>query len=261
MSALRSSLRGALAATCIVSTVGCSGAPGDVLRSPNEIYQDSLAKSVIGSGNNNVPNISSKTYSEVVKFNYILAQEFLRAADEARLVGKYANGVLIISAVAFALGDARGLSDETLTEQLIAGLGLSEGLRYFGPNVSSLAFLTAAEQSACLATVGASRSSDDLHASKGEEDAAALWEMMTIVQANLRRNLTRKHVNLVQLALGLVAPRSYQTEDYDLERAEQRLRAHALQEDEEETNPKDNSTRPSFRYRLLNCLTFETSGD
>ncbi|MFC6759070.1 hypothetical protein ACFQFQ_05455 [Sulfitobacter porphyrae] len=93
-----------------------------------------------------------------------------------------------------------------------------------------------------------------------DADANELWEAMVVVQADLRRNLRRKHVGFIRLATGLLDPSKHETESYELSRAQQRLRAHTKQE-KMRTESNGRTPTQELRYQLLECLAQETSGD
>lgn len=222
-----------------------AGAYDDAL---NVAHQNGLSNN-FNTYKDSVLKIDEENYRNIVQFNHLLGYEFMRAADESRSLGKWANGLLIVTAVGYGIGKSNGATSSHLTNGLIAGLGLSEGIKYAGPNPSSLAFLAAAEQSACIASVGSAEQTPT------DEHANVLWEIMTIVQADLRRNLTRKPIGLVGLATGLLDPTKFDDDgDYSLTRAEQRLRAHNRKAD---LKGHENT----LKFKLLGCLTVITSGD
>lgn len=216
-------------------------------------YQSAMDKASVDNvdkfGQKSGPIINSGNYEFILQFNNYLVHEFLGASDQARAQGKFANGLLILTSVAYGIGTVNGVNADALKRGLIAGLGLSEGLRYLGPNPSSLAFLTAAEQSACIAARGAGASSPT------GADAAVLWETMVQVQTELRRNLTRKPVGLIVLATSFVSPLDHNSEGYELIRSKQRLSAVAKR------NAMSTSEKTGLRYKLLGCMAQETSSD
>lgn len=212
------------------------------------------------------PVVRREHYRALVEFNHIVANEFLVAADHSRRLGKYGNGALILTAVLYGVGSTNGVNSDTLTNGLIAGLGLSEAIHYSGSNVSSGAFLAAAEQSACIAARGAKKLNPPANNMPTDSDANELWEAMVVVQADLRRNLRRKHVGFIRLATGLLDPSAHGVESYELSRAEQRLRAHTKQEKMRseaggKVSKAGDEINNTLRYQLLGCLAQETSGD
>jgi hypothetical protein len=248
---------------------GCGGelnhlASGKTFVSADEAY---LAATDIArrrdTGNNTFPDdqggavVSKDNFKTLVQFNHVLSNQFLLAADNSRKLGKYGNATLILAAVLYGIGNTNGVDTSTLNNGLIVGLGLSEAIHYSGANESSSAFLAAAEQSSCIAGRGADRMSETSVAT--EVDAHELWEAMTIVQADLRRNLRRKPISFLTLATGLLNPSTHNTGDYALSRAEQRLRAHTKQNSIE---PKGTTQAvQTLRYKLLDCITQKTAGD
>lgn len=239
--------------------------------SADEAYNSALEKatnrdSAAFPRDNGGPLVRKENYRALVEFNHIVANEFLVAADHSRRLGKYGNGALILTAVLYGVGSTNGVNSDTLTNGLIAGLGLSEAIHYSGSNVSADAFLAAAEQSACIAARGAKKLNPPGKKLPTDSDANELWEAMVVVQADLRRNLRRKHVGFIRLATGLLDPSKHEMESYELSRAQQRLRAHTKQEKmRSEAGGKvsnaGDEVNNTLRYQLLECLAQETSGD
>ncbi len=200
--------------------------------------------------------VTQPTYDQLITFNYFFAQRLLQEADRAAKARDISNGILLISGLSLAQAGGLGDASTATTNQLLAALGISEGIRYSQPNAAAASFLRAAEKSSCLASVGAGMSAEH---NNSEAVRAALLEVMVMVQTDMRRGLKRDSINVV----GMVTSILNRSDNGALERAvaaESKLRVRELRDEMERATPDSGNTKGADiakatpRYRLLGCL-------
>lgn len=196
----------------------------------------------------NIAQFNHETdFDDLLRFNYALATEFLKESDKAMLLRDSANATLIISAASIAHGNALGKSGTAVTNRLLAGLGLMEGIRYGKPNGSVSAFLTAAETHTCLASLSLAYKGDTT------EKSAILWEMMVKAQSDLRRQLVRRNLNVLTLVTNLAGDNNSDIQD-ELVQLRNEKRATQQRKEIASLLGDDKNARSDFRYILLGCF-------
>ena len=190
------------------------------------------------------------TVDAMAAFNIGLSQVFLEEADRAAQMRDGANGLLLLSAVAWAAGDAAGLASEALNYRWIVTLGLSEGIRYSRPNSAVQAFTLASEQNACIARV--TRQFENTTVTKAgrttQYDSNALvplaWEATMMSRGALMRNLQRPSFNLVSLVGNLTSSKAQELD----------LKLSALQSENRALQMRSGLKPEDPRYHFLTCL-------
>jgi hypothetical protein len=152
--------------------------------------------------------LHERSLGEILKQNYVLAELFIASADSAANINNIGNATLLATAVAVAGAPAEAV---VRTNRLLAGLFLSETLRFVSPRKAGEAFRKAASEALCFNkktytskppegdTENLFEITDSTINAKSKRYKAELLYAMQVSHGNLRIRLVRPQANLISL--------------------------------------------------------------
>lgn len=137
--------------------------------------------------------------SKLSLVNYALIDIYNSELDDASFNSDLGNASVILTAGVIAHGVSSGIGDHVLANRFLAGLAISEAIRFAKPQETANALRIAAKESMCFIRETASFGDEGTL-----QQRALLIDAMHTSRQNLQSRLVRDSVNLVTLvgALG-----------------------------------------------------------
>jgi hypothetical protein len=213
--------------------------------------------------------LHERSLGEILKQNYVLAELFIASADSAGNINNIGNATLLATAVAVAGAPAEAV---VRTNRLLAGLFLSETLRFVSPRKAGDAFRKAASEALCFnkkTYTSKPPEGDDTNLfiiegnkikASSERYKAELLYAMQVSHGNLRIRLVRPQANLISLVGNFndskaeVKEQSIELSN-ELDVAEADAAITLTEKAEQDETKRDKKIRYlTYRKELLECL-------